>query len=645
LRCTAGWKLLVAWKNGEEQWVPLATMKSSNPLEVAEFAKANGIEDEPAFCWWVPFTLRQRDRAIAAVSARAKRVTHKYGIEIPFTVEKAYLLDAKNGDESWRNAINKEMGNLKVAFDIMEDGEAMPVGWTLASGHMVFDVRMTLERKARWVKDGHKTPQPENSTYAGVVSRESVRIALTYAALMGLEVCACDIQNAYLQSPSSEKHYIICGPEFGIENIGKRAKIIRALYGGKSAGADYWRHVRKAMKELGFQSCLADPDVWMRAAKRADGTDYYQYILLYTDDILAIMENAEDFIRNELNNVFVIKLSSIGPPTQYLGNKVSKVTLATGSEAWCFSSSQYIQNAVKNVQDHLALEGRTLPSKAKSPWTSNYRPEIDTSSELKPTDASYYQSLIGILRWICELGRIDITMETSAMASMMAMPRKGHLEQLYHMFAFLKSKHNGCMVFDPSEPDIDESQFIREDWSATPYGVGKESIPDNAPTPLGIEFTMRAFVDSDHAGDAVTRRSRTGFITYLNSAPIFWFSKRQGSCETSSFGSEFVAMKSCCEYIRGLRYKLRMMGIPVTMPTYIFGDNKSVLVNSSLPHSTLKKKSCSVAYHFVREGTANDEWRVAYLNTHHNPSDMLTKSLPGGEKRTCFTGSVLHYAD
>jgi hypothetical protein len=82
----------------------------------------------------------------------------------------------------------------------------------------VWDLKMDFTRKARWVLDGHKTPDPEGSTYAGVVSRESVRIALTYAALNGLPVCAADIQNAYLQAPSSQKHYITCGPEFGLEN-------------------------------------------------------------------------------------------------------------------------------------------------------------------------------------------------------------------------------------------------------------------------------------------------------------------------------------------------------------------------------------------------------------------------------------------
>lgn len=234
-------------------------------------------------------------------------------------------------------------------------------------------------------------------------------------------------------------------------------------------------------------------------------------------------------------------------------------------------------------------------------------------------------------------------METSALASMMAMPRQGHLKAALHMFAFLKCKHNAVMVFDPTVPDIDESAFPSQDWSETPYGECKEDIPFNAPTPRGVGFTMRAFVDSDHAGESVTRRSRSGFIVFLNSSPIHWFSKKQTSVETSSFGSEFIAMKSCCEYIRGLRFKLRMMGIPVEMPTYIFGDNQSVLANTTIPHSTLKKKSSSIAFHFVREGVAKSEWRTTYINTNYNPADMCTKSLPGGEKRNKFTSYVLHY--
>jgi len=156
---------------------------------------------------------------------------------------------------------------------------------------------------------------------------------------------------------------------------------------------------------------------------------------------------------------------------------------------------------------------------------------------------------------------------------MMAMPREGHLERLFHMFVFLKSKHNGVMVFDPTEPDIDKSCFVREDWSAAAYGECTEELPPNMTEARGVGMTMRAFVDSEHAGDITMRRSRTGFNIFLNSAPIYWFSKKQTSVETSSFGAEFVAMKICCECIRGLRYKLRMMGISIGAPAFVFGDN------------------------------------------------------------------------
>jgi hypothetical protein len=154
---------------------------------------------------------------------------------------------------------------------------------------------------------------------------------------------------------------------------------------------------------------------------------------------------------------------------------------------------------------------------------------------------------------------------------------------------------------------------------------------------------MHAKVDADHAADTVTRRSRTGFVVYLNGALVYWLSKKQTSIESSSFGSEFVAMKQLCEYLRGLRYKLRMLGIPVRGPAYIYGDNQSVLANTTVPESTLKKKSQSICYHFVREGAARDEWRTSYVNTNYNEADLLTKLLPAGEKREGFVARLIHH--
>jgi hypothetical protein len=86
-----------------------------------------------------------------------------------------------------------------------------------------------------------------------------------------------------------------------------------------------------------------------------------------------------------------------------------------------------------------------------------------------------------------------------------------------------------------------------------------------------------------------------------------------------------------------------MMGIPCEGPAFIYGDNQSVLANTSIPDSTLKKKSQSIAYHFVREGVARDEWRTAYVNTHDNIADLLTKLLPSSEKRRNFVNMILYH--
>ena len=161
------------------------------------------------------------------------------------------------------------------------------------------------------------------------------------------------------------------------------------------------------------------------------------------------------------------------------------------------------------------------------------------------------------------------------------------------------------------------------------------------PEPRGQGFTMRVKVDADHASDTITRRSRMGVLVYLNCAPIYWWSKKQNSVESSSFGSKFIAMKQCCEYVRRLRYKLRIMGISCDDPMFIYGDNQSVLANTTIPDSMLKKKSQSIAYHFVQEGAAQDEWRMTYVNNHENEADLLTKQLPLGKKRKSFVRRLL----
>ena len=196
-----------------------------------EYVTARDIQDEPAFAWWVPYTLRKRDRIIASINSCVRKSSHKYGIETPTSIKHTEEIDHRNKNTFWQDAIKLEMSNVGVAFNILETGESPPPGYTKSSGHIAYDVRMIFQRKYRWVKDGHRTPDPDTSSCAGVISREIIRIFLTHAALHGVPVMAADAQNSYLQAPNSEKHFVICGPEFGIKNIGKKAIITRALYG------------------------------------------------------------------------------------------------------------------------------------------------------------------------------------------------------------------------------------------------------------------------------------------------------------------------------------------------------------------------------------------------------------------------------
>ena len=194
------------------------------------------------------------------------------------------------------------------------------------------------------------------------------------------------------------------------------------------------------MHHLDFRSCPADPDVWMRPANKGDGSPCYDYVLLYIDDALVISDNAESILQNEIGRYFELKEASIGPPKMYLGAGIRKVKLDNGMEAWAASSSQYIQAAVKNVKEYIEKSHHKqwrIPNKVETPMRSTYRPELDVSEELSPSNASYYQSLIGILWWIAELGHVDICLEVSMMSSHLALPRKGHMEQVMQSFGYL----------------------------------------------------------------------------------------------------------------------------------------------------------------------------------------------------------------
>ena len=655
---TKGWKLKVQWEDGSSSWIPLSTIKEANPIETAEYARLRGIDTEPVFAWWSSHVLRRRQKIISKIAKRiSKGCNMKFGITIPTTVDEALRLDRDNGNDLWKRAIDKELKNVKIAFQPISDDELLPVGSKKIPYHIIFDVKFDLSRKARLVAGGHRNPDvPSYSTYSSVVSRDTVRLSLLLAALNDLELIACDIGNAYLNAPCREKVHVILGAEiFGEEFKGKRAIIVRALYGLKSAGASWRTHFSNFIQDkLKYFPCQADPDVYMKPKVTSNGRKYYSYLVIYVDDVLCIDENPEATIKI-IGDTFRIKEGSTSFPKMYLGANVRKWT-SQGNDGvnincYALGSESYVREAIRIVEIKMKEHDLHYSSRRKcnTPFsTATYRPELESSPMCNDNLTTLYQNLIGILRWSCELGRVDILLEVSLLSQYMSSPRMGHLIQACNIFKYLKNHDRSWIVLNPDKFEIEWEPFKdepspqeRAEAMKLLYPDVQNDIPPNAPEERGQSVQLTAFVDSDHAGNVVTRRSHTGILVFVNMAPILFHSKRQNVVESSTFGSEFVALKNATELVAGLRYKLTMMGVPIDGPTRFLCDNESVVKNGSFPESVLKKKHCSIAYHVVRQEVAAGKSLIYWESTSSNLADLFTKVLTA-ERRFSLIRGILH---
>ena len=185
---------------------------------------------------------------------------------------------------------------------------------------------------------------------------------------------------------------------------------------------------------------------------------------------------------------------------------------------------------------------------------ANYVLELNATPELESDDIQYYQELIGMLRWATELGRVDVLHEVALLSQYQAAPRQGHIEQVFHIWGYLKKDPKLTLYFDPERPMLDYSIFKGkgEDFKEQ-YRDAVEELPHKMPVPRGQPVITTGFVDASHAANKKTRKSHTGYILFVNRAPLIWYSKRQQTVEASTFSSEFIAMKTCIEAVQHLR--------------------------------------------------------------------------------------------
>jgi hypothetical protein len=464
-----------------------------------------------------------------------------------------------------------------------------PMGYKKIRVHTVYDVKHDGRHKARMVAGGHLTPVPTESVYSGVVSLRSLRIVVFLAELNGLKLWGADIGNAYLEAKTREKVYIVAGPEFA-ELEGHVLIINKALYGLRSSGLRWHERFADTLRDLGFISSKADPDVWMR-----EDTGVYEYIAVYVDDIAVAAHDPEGII-NQLKERYKYKLKGVGPLEYHLGCTFERDKDGTHSYHPRKYISRMMEQYERMYQEH--------PKMYASPLEKGDHPELDSTPELDMNGIKQYQSLIGSLQWLITLGRFDIATAVMSMSRFRVAPREGHLDRLKRMYGYIKKMKNGAIRIRTDEPDYSGLPDNSRDWATSVYGNVKELLPQNAPTPLGRHVKLTTYVDANLYHDMITGRSVTGVLHLINQTPIEWYSKRQATVETATYGSEFVAARIAVEQIMDIRTTLRFLGVPILGKSILFGDNQSVIISSTEPQSPINKRHNALSYHRVREAIA-----------------------------------------
>jgi hypothetical protein len=339
----------------------------------------------------------------------------------------------------------------------------------------------------------------------------------------------------------------------------------------------------------------------LKAAVKPCGFEHCEMALCHVDDVMVISHKPQGTIEGT-QSVLKLKGDKAGPPDMHLGVTLEKKKNAQGTDCWTMSPEKCVKAAVEYVEKKIGTSPHSK-GQCPAPVKTGCDPAEDDTPELNAEGLRHHQELIGILRWAVEIGRLDVPLEAALLSSHLAMQREGHLEQACHIFACLKHSGKQRVHLDPTHPSISEDRFATCDWTDF-HRCAEEAMPSNMPTPRGGHMSPHCFVDSDHAGDKVTRRSQTGTLIFCNSAPTLACSKRQNSVECSTCGGELVAMRQAIELVKSLRCKLRMFGTPIEGATDVFCDNESVCKNASRPESVLNKKQHSVSHHSAREVAA-----------------------------------------
>ena len=426
----SSWNALISWDDGTETWEPINMIGKSDPVSLACYALDNDMLQKPGWKF-----LRHTARCLCFVNvelnaakhrADPRQVRYKLGVHVPRNYKEAMELDRINGNMLWAHAIRRALDQT-MDYRVFRDlglGAPPPPGYLRIPLQLVFDVKSDGKRKARLVARGDRTPEPEESVYSSVASLHSLRVVTFVAELNNLNLMQGDIGNAYLESKTLEKVYYVTGPEFGPLE-GHTFIIVKALYGLWSSGLWYHEKFAETMHTLRFFQSFTDPDVWMR-----DASDVYEYLVVYVDDLFAVMKDAQGFFDALQTDPWNYKLKGVGDPKYHLGSDFFRDNDGT----LCMGAQTYVKRFLLNYE---LLFGE-LPKMVFSPIDHEDHPKLDNTMPCGPEDTTKFQSLIGACQWMISLCRFDLAQAVMSLGRFCNAPKQGHLERLKQVCGYIR---------------------------------------------------------------------------------------------------------------------------------------------------------------------------------------------------------------
>ena len=370
--------------------------------------------------------------------------------------------------------------------------------------------------------------------------------------------------------------------------------------------------IHDIMLDMGFSPSKADPCVWLRKAKCATK---YEYVAIYVDDLLIACDCDSDFIHT-LKKKHNLKIKGEGPLKYHLGCDYHMDPDGT----LVAQPKKYISKILDSF--HQMFPAESLPQ-VKSPLDKNDHPELDNSELASKDLITKFMCMVGQLQWAVTLGRYDILAHVMSMSRFRLAPKVGHIERMKRIYGYLSSTKHYALRFRTDEPNYMHLPDLEYDCTRI-YGGVLEEIPKDASEPLGKSVTTTTFLDANLLHYLIAGRSVTAVLHFFNLTPGDWYSKRQATVENATYGSEFVAAKTATEQIIDIRQTLRYLGVPIKSKAYMFGDNKSVVTSSTVPHSLLSKRHNILSYHRVREAIAAKILVFHWCDSSQNKSDILS---------------------